>query len=141
MSEAKYEELEHTGDVGLRIRGTSLAELFVHAAEGMFSLIGRASFAEDELRTRRLEIAVVDRAEDLYQWLRALLLDFNLHGFFPTQISLDFQPGRISALLRGGTFDPARHDFFTEIKAVTQHGLRVVGEASGPLEAEVIFDV
>ena len=75
------------------------------------------------------------------KWLRALLLDFNLHGFFPTQISLDFHQGRVSALLRGGTFDPARHDFFTEIKAVTQHGLRVAGEASGPLEAEVIFDV
>jgi len=141
MSVVKYEELEHTGDVGLRIYGATLSELFVHAAEGMFSLIGCASFGEDETVTRHLQLAVTDERDGLYQWLRALLLDFNVRGFFPTAVSLDWRPGRIVATLRGGTFDPDRHEFFTEIKAVTQHGLELRGDPRNGFAAEVIFDV
>jgi SHS2 domain-containing protein len=141
MSPVKYEELEHTADVGLRVYGADLAQLFVHAAEGMFSLIGSAWFDEDETVTRRWEFARTDEREALYQWLRTLLLEFALRGFFPTAISLDLLPGRVVASLRGGTFDPARHEFFTEIKAVTQHGLELRGDARRGFEAEVIFDV
>ena len=35
----RYEEIEHTADVGIRAYGRDLDELFVNAAEGMFSLI------------------------------------------------------------------------------------------------------
>ena len=55
--------------------------------------------------------------------------------------SLEVQPGRITATVRGATFDPARHEFRSELKAVTQHGLRMRSSPGGGLEAEVIFDV
>src|SRR3989441_12835357 len=35
----RYEEIEHTADVGIRAYGSTLSELFANAAEGMFSLI------------------------------------------------------------------------------------------------------
>lgn len=34
-----YEQIDISGDVGLRIRGSTLEELFANAAEGMFELI------------------------------------------------------------------------------------------------------
>src|SRR2546427_11618411 len=35
----RYEEIEHTADVGIRAYGSTLDELFANAAEGMFSLV------------------------------------------------------------------------------------------------------
>jgi len=137
----KFEEIEHTADVGLRVRGDTFEELLANAAEGMFSLIGRATFDAGEMDERRIDLDVVSREEALYEWLRALLLELELRGFFATEFSLTSSAGRIAAVVRGGRFDPARHEFFTEIKAVTRHGLRVAERQGAGFEAEVIFDV
>ncbi len=141
MSEQKFEELEHTADVGLRIYGRDLPLLLANAAEGMFSLIGRTSFAEADLETRAVELRFDDSAACLYEWLRALLREFNRDGFFPVDAALDLRAGQLTAKVRGGRFDPRQHEFFTELKAVTQHALTVRERADGGLEAEVIFDV
>jgi len=141
MSGPKFEELEHTADVGLRIYGHDLPQLLANAAEGMFSLIGATSFTEAELETRAVDLRFDDSAGCLYQWLRALLREFNRDGFFPVGTALDLRAGRLKATVRGGRFDPQRHEFFAELKAVTQHALTVRERADGGLEAEVIFDV
>jgi SHS2 domain-containing protein len=141
MATDKFEEIDHTADLGLRIYGRDLAALLVHAAEGMFSLVGEAKFAESEVETRTIVIEFADRDECLYLWLRALLAEFSKDGFFPMHAEIELRSGRLSASVRGGRFDLSRHEFFTELKAVTQHALAVRDSAGGGLEAEVIFDV
>jgi protein archease len=140
MWRVKFEELDHTADVGLRIYGATFIELLANAAEGMFSLIGRAYFTPGETESRELEIACRRPEECLYEWLRALLGEFNRDGFFPVDVALHSTENGLRASVRGGTFDPSRHEFFSEIKAVTYHGLSVLETPSG-FEAEVIFDV
>ncbi|MGH7818172.1 MAG: archease [Candidatus Binatia bacterium] len=140
MSVVKFEELDHTADVGLRVYGATFEDLLANAAEGMFSLIGRACFTPAELRNRTLRLARGVREEVLFQWLRALLREFNRDGFFPVDIEVDSIEEGLTAEVRGGIFDPARQEFFSEIKAVTYHGLWVRETAFG-FEAEVIFDV
>jgi SHS2 domain-containing protein len=140
MSPADFEELEHTADVGLRVRGATFAELCENAARGMLALIGEAAFAADEISARRIEVACGERAECLYEWLRAVLLAFAVDGFFATRIRVEAGKGRLIGDLEGGCFDVERHVFFTELKAVTRHGLRVEETRDG-FEAEVIFDV
>jgi SHS2 domain-containing protein len=137
----KFEELEHTADAGLRVFGNDLREILENAAEGMFSLIGTVKFEERDVVERRLEFPYDTAEEALLQWLRALLLEFDLRGFFPVRVSLELQPARAAALMHGITFDPQRHALRSELKAVTQHGLRVRSRPGGGLEAEVIFDV
>ncbi len=137
----KFEELEHTADAGLRVFGNDLREILENAAEGMFSLIGTVKFEERDVVERRLEFPYDTAEEALLQWLRALLLEFDLRGFFPVRVSLELQPARAAALMHGITFDPQRHALRLELKAVTQHGLRVRSRPGGGLEAEVIFDV
>jgi SHS2 domain-containing protein len=141
MSTDKFEEIDHTADLGLRIYGRDLAALLVNAAEGMFSLIGEAQFAQGQLETRTIVIEFADRDECLYLWLRALLAEFNKDGFFPVHAEVELRSERLSASVRGGRFDLSRHVFFTELKAVTQHALVVRDADGGRLEAEVIFDV
>jgi protein archease len=146
----KYEEFDHTADIGLRAYGDSLTQLFVHAAQGMFSLIGEAQFTSDELRDLRLEIAPEQtddpaapnswESELLIFWLQRLLKEFSLTSFFPVQYDLGISSRRCVATMRGGVFDLRRHVFFTEIKAVTWHGLKV-GRMNDGWEAQIIFDV
>ena len=52
----------------------------------------------------------------------------------------DVGEGRVRATVRGGTFDPDRHEGVGEIKAITYHGLKVEPIAGGYL-AEVILDI
>jgi SHS2 domain-containing protein len=137
----KFEEFEHTADAGLRVFGNDLREVLENAAEGMFSLIGAVQFEERDLVERRLEFPYSTAEEALLQWLRALLLEFDLRGFFPVRVSLELQPARAAASMHGIAFDPQRHALRTELKAVTEHGLHVKRRPGGGLEAEVIFDV
>lgn len=151
----KFEDLEHTADLGLRVFGNNLAELLANAAEGMFSLIGRAQFEQSDLRQLKIQIsgARSDASEQsqgaaappsydklLYDWLRRLLQEFNLNSFFPVTFDVRLTSAGCSATIRGGSFDPAIHTFYTEIKAVTLHALRV-DRIDSQWVAEVIFDV
>ena len=150
----KFEELEHTADVGLRIFGASLPDLFANAAEGMFSLIGDASFPPHELRPLTFQIpAEADTSGQaagqetpsgcetlLCQWLQRLLREFNIRSFYPVKFQVEVGVAGCAAAVYGGTFNPSIHTFHTEIKGVTFHGLRVDKIGSG-WQAEVIFDV
>ena len=90
----------------------------------------------------RLGEGVRSAGEELFgnAWT-ALLAEFNKDGFFPVHAEIDLRSGRLEASVRGGRFDPSQHQFFTELKAVTQHALIVRHADGGRLEAEVIFDV
>src|SRR5262245_37796281 len=88
MATVKFEEIDHTADLGLRIYGRDFAALLRHAAEGMFSLVDEAKFAEYEVETRMLVIEYDDREECLYFWLRALLAEFNKDGFFRLHVEI-----------------------------------------------------
>ncbi|MBI3939723.1 MAG: archease [Acidobacteria bacterium] len=144
--------MEHTADLGLRVFGRSKAELLEHAAQGMFSLMGRADFPASELRELNIEIppgafmshdtprTAVSDDERLVAWLKRLLREFNLRAFFPVRFQVQVTPDGCTARVLGGRFDPAVHTFYTEIKGVTLHALKVAKMDSG-WQAEVVFDV
>jgi SHS2 domain-containing protein len=133
----RYEEIEHTADVGIRAYGHSLSELFANAAEGMFSLIA-------DLRTVRPvgEVEVRVTSEDaptlLLRWLSDLLyLHETQHLLFCT-----FEPNvrgtSLDGVARGEVIDKKRHELKLAIKAVTRHKLSV--DPSKGI-AQVIFDI
>ncbi|HEY2932374.1 MAG TPA: archease [Acidobacteriota bacterium] len=149
----KYEEIEHTADLGLRIYGESLEALLANAGQGMFSLIGEL---RELKQTREIRLNVpfsdpsipssrgldsLEAAEDLLpEWLRRLLTEFNLRAFFPFQYALTLNVNGLTAELTGALFEPGRDVFYTEIKGVTFHGLKVA-KMEDRWQAEVIFDV
>lgn len=136
----RFEEMEHTADTGIRAYGSNLAELLEGAAEGMFSLIGRATFRPEDVRALEIRIDSRSAEELLHLWLRRLLREFNLTGFFLSGCVIQATPAGVCSTISGGTFDPERHEFRGEIKGVTLHGLTVaIGD--GEWRAEVIFDV
>src|SRR2546426_11322470 len=67
----RYEEIEHTADVGIRAYGSTLDDLFANAAEGMFSLVADLGSvkAVGEIEGR---LAAEDLPTLLLRWLPEL---------------------------------------------------------------------
>jgi SHS2 domain-containing protein len=140
MAAAHFREIEHTADIGIEVEADSAAGLFSCAGQALFSLMVHP----EGIRARevREETVTAEDWENLFHdWLSHLLHHFLQDGFIAATISvLDIDETHIHARLTGEKLDYERHDFQTEIKAVTYHQLSVRNE-NGHWTARVIFDV
>jgi SHS2 domain-containing protein len=132
--------VNHTGDAGILVRAPDPKELFARAAWGMFSLITEVH-AIRHIDTRGIEVEAGDLSALMVKWLSKLnyqhVTEHRLFGKF--QI-IDINEKSLVAVVRGERLDPARHQIFTEIKAVTFHGMRFKHNEEG-WEAQIIFDL
>ncbi len=134
---ADFEEIEHTADWALRVRGANLRELLAHAARGMSSLLVSDLETVPTDVQRQVELDALDAESLLVEWLGELaywaeseLLVFREYNL--TEVS----PTYLRATLRGGRAPGLQK----HIKAVTYHNLRIVATGDG-LETVIVFDV
>lgn len=140
-----FEEIDHTADWAIRVRGQDLPELFVNAARGMYSLLvdlERVSLSEQ----RSVEVEGVSLEGLLVAWLSQLLYLTETERLIFGRFVIDqLQPstspesgslGRLRATAEGGRAQELRK----YIKAVTYHGLSIRQE-DGRYVAEIVFDV
>ena len=136
----RYKEFEHTADIGVEIYGKTLEELFKNAGYAFFDIIADITTIRSKV-TRSVNVTGSDVETLLMNWLRELLYLFSVYqevyGEFAIQT---LQPGFLESRVKGELLDPQKHDFHTEIKAITYHQFTVVNE-SGTWKARVIFDV
>ncbi|MDI6773062.1 MAG: archease [bacterium] len=135
-----FEVFEHTADIGIIARGSTLVEVFEAAAEGMFSLmVDPCSIQNRAWLERRVEAD--DHEGLLVAWLNNLLAVVNIEAFLPVVLVVDqLSPRRLRATVHGEPIDPDRHHFRRDIKAATYHMVEVK-QADGGWTARVIFDV
>ncbi len=131
-----YEEVEHTADWALRVRGATLAELLVNAANGLMDLAG----VELEPRRgsrRKLEISSLDRESLLVDFLQELVLALELRsaGFQQMQIETDDMQS-----LWGSVREVPVKQLAKPVKAVTYNDLEIERGQNG-YAATVVFDV
>ena len=135
-----YEPIDHTGDLGMRVFGGDLRELFAHAAWGLFDLMTDAERIEPRI-SRDLTVEAIDLEDLLVRWLGELLYAYDTDRFLSAKVTFQvLEPTRLRASLSGETFDAHRHPIDTEIKAVTYHRIAVERLHSG-WQAQVIFDI
>jgi len=136
----KYEFINHTADVGIKVWGESLESLFENAAYSMFDILTEL----DKVKVKEslgVEIEGKRTDELLADWLRNLLYKFNGEGYLLREFNIEeINKKGLKAKVRGEKLDLSRHTLKTEIKAVTYHGLEVKKTGQG-WEAQVIFDV
>ncbi len=135
-----YEILDLSGDVGLRIHGRSLEDLFVNGALGLYSLFTDTSAVEP-----RDAVDVVVGGESLeglfVGWLNELIFRFDTYGFIGREILIkDVSQVRVEAVIRGEEFDPRRHERRLLVKAATYHDLKIE-KSDGAWVAEVVLDI
>jgi SHS2 domain-containing protein len=140
MAEPLFREIDHTADLGIEVEADTLDDLFRRSGLALFSLM--VSLDGVEAREEREEVVQAEGWEDLlHDWLSCLLHRFLQEGFIAAMITIDeIDAAHIRARLAGEKLDYDRHEFETEIKAVTYHQLSVACE-DGRWRARVIFDV
>ena len=130
-----FQEVEHTADCAILVRGVSLAELLVEAARGMAVLTGGRAGRPRE--TRRFSISADDRETLLVTWLEELAFLLETEGLLMDQfVVLSCSPQHLTVQASGGPAEDLRR----MLKAVTFHDLAIQELDSG-LQVTIVFDV
>ncbi len=131
-----WEDLPHTADWAIRIRGDSQRQLFARAASAMFRL-QEADASRPVTLARAVNLGADSQEELMVRWLNALLLAQELGGEIYTRFEIhEISPKGLRGTAYGYHGTPAH----TAIKAVTYYDLEVI-ETAGGWSATITFDV
>lgn len=136
------EPIDHTADVGICVRASTVEELFARSAWGMFSVIAEMD-AVYPRESMRITLEADERGSLLVRWLSELnYRHVTMHRLFSKfDIAFVTDDGRrLEAEVGGEPIDRERHTIHTEIKAVTYHELWLAHDETG-WKARIIFDV
>lgn len=147
----KIEIINHTADIGIKVKGNSLKEVFENLALGMFEIMVQNrnsplfSFEKRGTVPDKIEITSPDIESLAHDWLSELLYIFNTkHKIFKkfkiNDISKVNNSFKLEGEAIGEMFNPEVHTIKREIKAVTYHNLKVKRGRSY-FCCEVIFDI
>jgi len=136
----RFELVDHTGDIGVRVFGESLPGLFEQAAQALtFIFTDPATIQLKE--TRKLLLEAKTDEELLITWLNELVYLFDTEGLlYKTYNVLSVHDHRLEALAQGETYVEGRHPIKTTVKAATYHQLKIE-KHQGVWTAQVIFDL
>jgi len=134
-----YEIFDHTADVGIKITGISLTEVFwkaIHATADLLSggieiePIIEKGFSVEEENIKTAFVSVLE--EVIYFFEKGL--------FLPSQCSVNIEKDMYEINLKGNIVSEEDVKNGTEIKAVTYHQLEIK-KVDDKYHATVIFDV
>jgi len=131
--------LDHTADIRMEVRGSSLEELFLNASRGLTSLLTPES---RDLPDTELELSLEadDIEELLVEWLRELLFRHQTRGFILVSADIkELSNTKLKAKLAGRKRGPGEEPEI-EVKAVTYHGLSVRKNHTGYV-VTIVFDI
>jgi SHS2 domain-containing protein len=140
---------DHTGDIGVRLTGRTLDDLFESASAAFTETITDPARIEPR---QQVPVALESSAVDLLlvEWLSEMLYRFDAGQFLvgAVQVHVGSSVGgnrstavpTLQATLLGEPFDGGRHGIKVLVKAITYHALEVHQDADG-WHATVVFDI
>lgn len=144
VREKRFEFLEHTADAYIAAYGQDLAEAFENAASAMFDVMTDLEQIKPEF-TDIIEVEGADEFSLLYNWLEALLVNFDIDGklyshFNIVDLNKDTGEFHLRAEVAGETFNPRKHPQKVGVKAVTYHLMEILTEP-GKTTLKFILDL
>ncbi len=142
-----FEELEHTADAKLRVRGATADETLSRLVLAFASLVtGNVPAAAILGSSKVVEVEPSELASLAVDVLRELFFELDAHRLVPVACCVERCDAERGArvLVDFGRFDPETHAEGLVLKAVTYHDARFSCDESEVLEpwcAEVVFDV
>ncbi len=157
----QFQPLDISGDTGIRVFGSTIGELFINAAAGLYSLITDLSLIQEK-KEAGISAEASSQEGLLVSWLNELIFQFDTYGFIGKKVvAFEMMPKldtissgtiedavdppfdrnfRVMAVLSGENFDPNRHEGKLLIKAATYHKLRIEKKDT-QWQADIIFDI
>lgn len=140
IPQKRYEVIGTTADLGLRIRGRGLEELFQNAAAGTWSLITTPHRVRCRI-SREVSLEAPDLESLLVQWLNELIYLYETEDFLGKTARVRLSdPPRLVAQIQGETRDARRHQIKRLLKAATYHELKIE-KIKEHWQAKVILDI
>jgi SHS2 domain-containing protein len=138
-----YEIIEHTADIGIRVRARDLKEIFKNAASAMFDIMAEKKSQITNHKSQTENITIKQKAQNLEElfvnWLNELLSLSAIKELIFDDFKIDkLDEHNLEAKVIGAAMEDYRLNF--EIKAATYHALKIEKSKSG-WQAEVILDV
>ncbi len=139
-----FREIDHTGDVGIQITAPTLPTLFERAAHGMFRVLTDLETVQASDPTR-ITVDGRDREALMVQWLSELnyrhtVDDVLYRAFKVDPIDSSNDTLHLAATVHGESIDLDSHTVYTEIKAITFHGMEIQ-ETDDGWSVQIIFDM
>ena len=136
MVQLPYEEIEHTADWALRVRGQNLSDLFRNAASGMLSLL-EIEPVPGNSESRSFELKAEDNETLLVSWLEELLYPLDVEGAAVVDFQVEvMEKAHLKAWIELKKIASIKK----EIKAVTFNELDIRAAEFG-YETIIVFDV
>lgn len=136
MPSFRFEEVEHTADLALKVHGHSLKEFFANAAYGLFSLMADLEKLAPSV-SRAVHLEAPDRESLLVDWLNELLYLHEVEEEIYTRFEIEtLSSTALSATVWGARIAASK----LTVKAATFHDLEIRETEDGYLTT-VVFDV
>ncbi|MFN3551388.1 MAG: archease [Endomicrobiia bacterium] len=142
MIEKKFDFIDHTADIGIRVYGKTLEELFVNSALGMYNVIcekfkkiSPKQKYKNTLKAPDNETLIVSFLNDLlYQTFvnKLLFCEFEIKSF-KSDISVTY-------ICYGEEYNKNKHGHLIELKSATFHKIKIKKNSCGLFETTIIFD-
>jgi SHS2 domain-containing protein len=141
----RFELFEHTADIGVRGYGSTLAEAFGSTARGLYEVVTNVDSIES-IGEVEIKVEGTDMEDLLTRFLTELLflLDMRKMLMCEFDIKIDEDNYVLVAIAKGEIFDPKKHEYKTEVKAITQHMLEITDDGTNPEEKyriQVLLDI
>lgn len=133
-----FEELYHTADVLVRVRGASIDEVFADAARALFAVM--YGDCEDGGIVQTLTLEADDDEALLHDFLSELLFITDVENIVFCSFDVEVRDGGLSVVMRGEPFDHEKHSGGTIVKGISYSGLQIVKDDE-TYEVDVLFDV
>lgn len=136
----RYEQLEHVGDIRIKVFGDTKKDLFVNAGFALFDIMIEGNFGKNEV-AETIDISGIDKEELLVNWLSELNYLFITESIIFSKFEIQrLTDTELTATVLGEKFSPFQHKIKNEIKAVTFHNLEIV-EKGKRWETKIVFDI
>jgi SHS2 domain-containing protein len=140
MREARFEILEHTADIGIRVTAPTLPELFAAAGEALVAVVLDPSRI-DQNQEYPIEATGEDNESLLVNWLNEVVYLLDGARVAPAKFTLDeLTDTRVRGRASGEPRDNDKHPHRIVVKAATYHQLRLE-RSSGEWRADVFLDI
>jgi SHS2 domain-containing protein len=136
-----FEDLGHTADLGVRVRGATAAEALARLALALGTLLAGGGPVAPASEARISVAGGPGLSGTAVALLRELLFRFAARGEVPAAVEvLRVDEAGAEAVVRAGRYDPALHGEGADVKAVTWHLARLEPEGDGWV-GQVVLDV
>jgi SHS2 domain-containing protein len=140
LTRLKHKIIDHTADICVRVFGNSMEEIFVGSSKAMMEII-----TDVEKVNPSKEILIRARGENyeelLVKWLQEILYLHEVKKMVFKDFEIKIENGtKAVGKAYGEKIDVDRHEFYSNIKAVTYHNLKIIS-SKDKYRVDIVFDI